>query len=295
MILGWVVALLMTVVAVVIGVSWWLTAPLEEPTVPPPVAATPEPGPMVRNQDQPVDWPEGEVKGLAAKRLLLRSLEQASDQLGRSTGYTATFRKQERLNGKLGTEQTLAMKVRHEPFAIYLKFLAPKPGKEVVYAEGHHDNQIIAHNGDWTRKLVPRLKVAPDSAVALADSRHPITEAGLLNLVRRLARFRVLDLTDDDAETILDRLTDAEGRDWLRSVHLHTIRTDERPFMRVEVLYDHATRYPMQISNFDWPEPGQTGDLHLAERYRYDDVKLDAALGPIDFDPANPDYAFMRF
>ena len=55
------------------------------------------------------------------------------------------------------------MKVRNRPFAIYLKFLAPKAGKEVVYAEGHHDNKVIAHNGDWTRKLVPRLAVAPDS------------------------------------------------------------------------------------------------------------------------------------
>ena len=68
-------------------------------------------------------------------------------------------------------EQTLAMKVRNRPFAIYLKFLAPKAGKEVVYAEGHHDNKVIAHNGDWTRKLVPRLAVAPDSAAR--PGRHP--------------------------------------------------------------------------------------------------------------------------
>jgi hypothetical protein len=68
-----------------------------------------------------------------------------------------------------------------------------------------------------------------------------------------------------------------------------------RPFARVEILYDPATHFPLRISSFDWPAPGQTGDLELAERYAYDDLNLEAPLTPADFDPTNPDYAFMRF
>ncbi len=142
---------------------------------------------------------------------------------------------------------------------------------------------------------IPRLAVAPDSPLALADSRHPVTDAGLLNLSRKLLRFRELDMGDDDATTALDRTTTADGRPCLRSVHTHSKPDDGRPFCEVEILYDPDTQIPFQISSYDWPEPGHSGPLDLAERYTYDDLKLDAPLTAADFDPSNPEYAFMRF
>ena len=273
---------------------WYLTAPLEDHPVDLPVTASPAPAPApasVVAEAEPV-WPDARLDGKPAKDLLLRILQRTADRLDRHPGYTAVFRKQERINGELLPEQTLTMKVRNQPFAVYLKFLAPKKGKEVVFAEGHHDNKVIAHNGDWTRKLVPRLAIEPTSALALADNRHPITEAGLCNLVHRLIGFREMDLTDAAAETVLDRTEDGK---LLRSVHTHPHHNPARPFARVEVLYDPATFRPVQISNFDWPAEGESGDLKLAERYRYDDVSFDPTPTAIDFDPANPAYEFTRF
>ena len=293
---------LTTIPFLVAASCWWLTEPLRE-TGEASTAAIPAPVPSSRSDVLPIpppapavlQWPVASLAGDAAKRLLLEVLLRAEARLDRLTGYTATFRKQERIRGRLGPEQTLAMKVRHRPFAIYLKFLAPKAGKEVVYAEGRYENCVIAHNGDWTRRLIPRLRVAPTDPVALADNRHPITEAGLANLTAKLIGFRRMDLTDRDAVTILDRTTDDEGRPWLRSLHTHPHRTPERPFARVEVLYELETWLPLRITCFDWPEPGRTGDLNLAERYAYDDLVPDPPLADIDFDPANPAYAFTRF
>jgi hypothetical protein len=287
----------------VIGTSWWLTEPLE-PAVPDRVASLPPPAvaaPAEPSAGSPTPaprptWPEERLEGQAAKEVLLGTLLVARERLGRVAGYTATFRKRERIRGKLGPEQTLAMKVRHEPFSIYLKFLKPKAGKEVVYRQGAHDNHVIAHNGDWTRRLIPRLKVAPTDPLALADSRHPVTDAGLLNLTDRLIGFRRMDLEDEHAETVLDRLADEQGRTWLRSVHSHPHFSPARPFKQVEVLYDPETYIPHKITSFDWPEPGDDGtELKLAESYAYDDVDLDSPLTDADFDPANPEYAFTRF
>jgi len=278
--------------------SWWFTASLDDRPTPLPEVradsdAPPPPAPVV---DAAPEWPStGPLTGDEAKRLILASSKRSAARLARVECYTATLRKQERLAGKLGPENQLLMKVRNRPFAIYLKFLAPKAGKEVVYAEGHHDNKVIAHNGDWTRKLVPRLAVAPDSMIAMADQRHPVTEAGLVHLANKLLFYREMDMGDADAGTVLDRTTDAEGRAWLRSVHTHNLPNGTRPFARVEVLYDTETQYPLQISSYDWPGPGHSGDLELAERYRYDNLKLDAPLTATDFDPANPDYAFLRY
>jgi Protein of unknown function (DUF1571) len=289
---------LLVVPAGLAGAIWWFTAPLDDSPTDPPEHPADSDVPPPRKPvaaETPLVWPEGKLTGDAAKKLLLAVTARAADRLSRVETYTATLRKQELMGGKLGAEQTLAMKVRNRPFAIYLKFLSVHPGKEVVYAEGHHDNKVIAHNGDWTRKLIPRLAVAPDSALALADSRHPVTEAGLVHLINKLLNFRKMDMGDPDAQTILDRTTDPDGKVWLRSIHTHSLADGSRPFARVEVLYDPVTHYPLRISNYDWPRPGQTGELQLAERYAYDDLKLNAPLTQTDFDPANPDYAFMRF
>lgn len=292
-------SLALTVPALIMLASWWLTAPLDEPgdaaslapTASPSPAPTPAPGPATRPA-----WPEGRLEGAEAKERLLAILEDAARRLDGAAGYTATFRKQERINGTLHPEQTMAMKVRQRPFAVYLKFLAPKLGKEVIYAEGHRHNKVLAHNGDWTRRLVPRLEVAPDSPTALAESRHPITEAGLSNLTRKLIAFRKLDLLDPEAVTVLDRTTGPDGRPWLRSTHLHEHPDPSRPFRRIEVLYDPETHFPLRISSYDWPAPGSSdGPPPLAERYAYDDLVLDAPLTTLDFDPANPAYEFLRY
>jgi hypothetical protein len=278
------------------GLSWWLTEPLEDHgaalarTDAAPVPLTPE---EAVRPGVPPPWPAERLEGPKAKKLILDTLIAVGERLNEVEGYTATFKKQERLKGTLSPQQTMAMKVRQKPFAIYLKFLAPVAGKEVVYAEGHHDNKLVAHTPGVAGWLVPRLAVPPDHPLALAESRHPVTEAGLANLTEKLIRFREIDLRDAEAVTILDRTTD-NGRPRLRSIHTHPCPHPSRPFARIEVLYEPDTRFPVDIRNYDWPEPGHTGALELAEHYRYEDIHLDAQLSALDFDPANPDYAFHR-
>ena len=288
----WLWALGLGPIAGIAAASWWFTAPLEDRSPPStaPVAVAPTPPPPA---DTDPGWPEAVEEGEPAKRRLLAILLRDRALLASHVGYTATLRKQERMRGKLLPEQTIAMKVRNKPFGIYLKFLAPKLGKEVLYAQGHHDDKVIAHNGDWTRMLVPRLAVAPTDPIALADTRHPVTEAGLSALVEKLIGFRKMDLEQPAAVTILDLAT-VDGRPWLRSLHLHTDPHAGRPFARVEVLYDPETRLPAQIRNHAFPEPGHTGEPLLAERYAYHDLRWADDLTDRDFDPANPSYAFTR-
>jgi len=226
---------------------------------------------------------------------LLDSLLTAAGRLERIESYTATFHRQERIGGKLGRAQTLEMKLRHRPFAVYLKFIEPDPGKEVVYADGHYDNKMIAHAGGLARRLLPRLALAPTSPLALTENRHPITDAGLLRLTRTLVRFRELDLEDPEAVTILDRTSGRNGCSVYRSLHTHPHRHSDRPFARVEVLYDPITLIPIEIKSFDWPEGASDEPLRMAEHYFYDNLRLTASLSDLDFDPANPAYAFHRY
>ena len=49
--------------------------------------------------------------------------------------YSCTVVKRERIDGKLGDHQYLFAKIRHEPFSVYLYFLAPDDvkGQEVIF------------------------------------------------------------------------------------------------------------------------------------------------------------------
>jgi len=279
---------------IIAAVCGWLTAPLE-----PPSATNTQAN--LANTTKPAtepaipDWPSMVLDGKQATSILLASLISAQAQLEAVGGYTAVFRKTERISGKLGAEQILEMKSRLKPFSIYFKYRTPEAGKEVVYAEGRYDNDLVAHGVGISRRLIPRIKVAPNSATAMWGNRHPITDAGLANLLKRLIYFRRMDLEDPEAVTILDRIPRPEGGEWYRSVHTHPHQNSERPFQKVEVLYDPETRIPVQISSYGWTEPGDEGEHKLAERYAYDNLVLCPTLTDLDFDPANPAYDFTRF
>ncbi|HEV3121688.1 MAG TPA: DUF1571 domain-containing protein, partial [Isosphaeraceae bacterium] len=269
-----------------LALGWWLTAPLTvRPAVATPIAAAVpvkrEMPAVVHRKCEPRGWPEKQLSGDAAKRILLDSLLTAASRLERIEGYTATFHRQERIAGKLGPAQKLELKLRHRPFSVYLKFIEPDPGKEVVYAEGQFDNKMIAHASGFARRLLPRLAVAPTSPLALSENRHPITDAGLLRLTRMLVRFREMDLADPEAVTILDRTCGHDGCRVYRSLHTHPHRHAERPFARVEVLYDPTTLIPIEITSYDWPEGSCDEPLRVAEHYSYDNLELSAELSDL--------------
>jgi hypothetical protein len=280
--------------------AFWLNAPIDQPEpnrAPASEARLQSPEGQKRAAAAEVPataWPERRLDGEVAKRYVLEFLVAAERRLSAVDGYTAIFQKQERIGEVLGPAQTMEMKVRHEPFSVYLKCVDPKPGREALFVQGKHDNKLIAHNNDLSALLVPRLAIDPAGRLALADNRHPITEIGLANLVRKLIGFRKLDLDASEAETVLDRVTDTDGRPWYRSLHVHHQQSADRPFQRIEVLYDPESRLPHQIQSYDWQKPGETGEPPLAERYTYSDVRLNPPLTDEDFSTANPEYAFQR-
>lgn len=277
-----------------VAVSWYFTVPLERIEIHSP-AADPAPKSIAPPaQPELPAWPEARLEGRRAKELLLETLKAVDHAIRKSACCTMTFRKQERIGGKLLPEQTYFLKVRHQPFAIYMKCLKPVTGRELIYAEGHYDNQVIGHPPGLARLLVPRLRVPPNSPLIMAESRHPMNEAGLANMIRKMIRYREMDLSDPDSITILDRTTSSDGRNWLRSTHIHPVFHPERPLGETEVLYDPASRFPLRFTGYDRPAPGES-EKPLGERYCYDDLVLHARLSAQDFDPANPGYEFHRF
>jgi hypothetical protein len=120
---------------------------------------------------------------------LPQSLADARAAYAKVIDYTCHVVRQERVNGALRPEQTAELRVRTKPFAVDLKVIAPKAmaGQETSYITGRHVGKVRYKAAGVEGSKAGFLTLSKDDPKALADTRHPVTEVGLL---------AVLDLVD---------------------------------------------------------------------------------------------------
>ena len=114
---------------------------------------------------------------------LVKIARQALRKMNREVqDYSATIVKQEVINGRLGREQYMFVKIRHEskdeqnpvPFSVYGKFLRPKSlaGQEVIWVKGRNQGKLIAHPAGLFN--VMRLTLDPEGPLAMRGNRYSI-------------------------------------------------------------------------------------------------------------------------
>lgn len=219
-------------------------------------------------------------------------LEEANRRLQRINDYTALFIKQERVNGELSEMNRIRMKIRHEPFSVYMNWAHPDCGREVIYVAGRNDGRLVAHEGGFAGLLIPVLRLDPTGSLAMKKSRHPITEAGVRYLAARLLRDRCNEVGDSRVEVTMQEELGPEDRPcW----QFQTRRTeyDGTEYGKAVFYVDKERGIPVQCDTYDWPaSPDQ--EPQLLEHYRYEDLQFNQGLDELDFDVANPDYNFKR-
>lgn len=226
----------------------------------------------------------------ASRAELLTLVEQMEASYAGVREYTATFRKQERLNGELRATEVIHMKFR-KPLSIYMRWLSgPGAGREALFVDGSHDGKLLV----WEPRGLHRfftLLLGPRGSWAMRESLFPISDAGLGRLIERLGR---------DARR-------ASARGEIRLIHHGEAEEFGRPARRVEgilprdrgagytayrlvVSIDRELTLPVRVVMFDWD------DRVLAE-YAYSDLRLNPGLQAHEFDPSNPVYGFppLRF
>ncbi len=181
-----------------------------------PASAQPLPGPGLQPAGDVAQGNVGAGEATAATvgaHPLEPALELANRGLAqlRTTikDYSATVVKRERIDGKLGEHQYIFAKIRHEPFSVYLYFLAPDEvkGQEVIYVEGRNDGNMLAHAGSGVRAMVGTVSLKPNGAMAMQGNRYAITEIGVENLSRRLVpRCDLLVLVADPSRRGLETM-----------------------------------------------------------------------------------------
>ena len=215
--------------------------------------------------------------------------------------YSAIMVKRERIDGVLGSPEYMQMKVRcprtisgkQVPFSVYLKTLKPKKnaGREVVWTQGQNDNKLCAHETGLMG--MKRFYLEPTGWIAMQNSRYPIFDAGIENLIIKL-------ITKAESAKSLNR-SKVVYRDnaeiMKRKCSLIELINEEQhasdEFHKAHVFIDQELNLPVRYVAFDWPKtPG--GKPEIIEEYTYVRLKMNQGYTDIDFSADNPAYKFPR-
>ncbi|MDQ2747787.1 MAG: DUF1571 domain-containing protein [Acidobacteriota bacterium] len=185
--------------------------------------------------------------------------------------YTALYEKEEKAISK-GERQTIKLSFR-KPFDIRMDWLDDK-GKidqTAIYQKGKNDDKVAAKKGGMLGSMAGTLKLAPDDPLALQDSKHPITEAGLGVLIDRITSVA----NDPQTKTnyLGEEKTDA-GRAAYKvemsnpnGLNLTGVSNARKAFVWI----DKELLLPVKVEIYD-------ANGVLLERHVFSDLKLNANL-----------------
>jgi hypothetical protein len=231
-------------------------------------------------------------------RLKVELLELGRTFLQTIPGYTAQLRKQEVVHGKLLDEQTIFLKCRHQPFSVYLLWLTGDAGQEVLYVEGANNGKLLAHDGGWKSRL-PAFSLSPECALALHDSRYPVTAAGLLGLMEIMEEIHRHDLDNSTfASCHLNTECDFNGRACFEFTTRYKNHAVSPRYRKSITRIDREWNVPLDTQHFEWPKDrcavseSEVDELTLVESYQFTEVDFDYEPHELDFDRSNPEYRF---
>jgi hypothetical protein len=172
------------------------------------------------------------------------------------------------------------MKVRSQPFSVYLQWQAPKAleGQEACYVVGRNNGQMRAHSTGLLG-VVGWVSIDTNDPRAMENSRHTINEAGIGNLIERcLQRYEI----ERQTNRTQVRLGEYEFNK-RRCIRIETIHPNSKPgdfyAYRAVIYLDKETKLPMRSEAYDWPTAGGPPDGALLECFSYVEMKMNTGLG----------------
>lgn len=219
---------------------------------------------------------------------LMPVLRWAYDGLGnieKLQDYSATMVKRERVKDTVGEPEYMFVKIRHRPFSVYIYFLGPadKKGREVIYVKGRNNGNLLAHGTGLQRKL-GIFELAPTSFLAMRDNRYPMTEIGILTMVRRLVEVGEQDTKYGECEVKFFKGAKINNRICTCIQVVHPVPRRNFLFHLARIFVDDELNVPIRYESYDWPaKPG--GSPRLLEEYTYLNLKLNNGFTDTDFDP----------
>ena len=219
----------------------------------------------------------------------LRHAKTCVENTSKLSGYECTFIKKE-VVGRQTISQTIRMKVRHDPFSVYMNFEEPHAGREVIFVEGRNNNNLLVHEAGFA-SLIGTLELAPTSSQAMAENRYPITKAGIRKMME--AVIEQWETETKYGESEVKYFEDAKIGDVTCRVieSTHPQPRKQFKFHITRVWIDDALGLPVRVQQFGFPAKSGAKPP-VVEDYTYSDIKAEVRLTDRDFDTKNPSYNY---
>ncbi len=219
----------------------------------------------------------------------LRHAQTCVANAGKLSGYECRFIKKE-VVGRQTISQTIRMKVRHDPFSVYMNFEEPHAGREVIFVEGRNNNNLLVHEAGFA-SLIGTLELAPTSSQAMAENRYPITKAGIQKMME--AVIEQWESETKYGESEVKYFEDAKiGEVTCRVIEsTHPQPRKQFKFHITRVWIDDALGLPVRVQQFGFPAKSGAKPP-VVEDYTYSDIKAEVRLTDRDFDTKNPSYNY---
>jgi hypothetical protein len=234
---------------------------------------------------------DAEVHPIEQARQLVAECKSKFAKVG---DYTCTFYKRERIDGKLTSLNVMTMKVRSSPWSIYFKFKEPNKGREALYVSGRNNNLVQAHDVGFGKLFAGTMNLDPHGTRAMADNRHPITEAGIGSLIETVHTSWQYGLHYGDTIVTIHPHALVGPRKCTMIETKHPTKYPRDLFYQVKLYIDHELGLPVRFEGYDWPRKKGLAP-ELLEEYTYADLRINQGLHDADFDASNVRYSFGRF
>jgi hypothetical protein len=225
----------------------------------------------------------------------LRMISLSKARFREVDDYSCDFYKRERVHGKLTELHVMDMKERVRPKSIYFKFRQPNRGREAIYVDGKNEGLVVAHDVGFTKFLTGTMRLDPRGSRAMENNRHPITEAGIGELIDTIESRWTSEL--DPKHSIVNHVDGMQVGPHASVSMIESIHPSRRPeflFHKVRLYINDEHGLPIRFEAYDWPKtPDVTPEL--VEEYTYLNLRLNVGLRDTDFDPSNGKYAFGHF
>jgi len=231
-----------------------------------------------------------QVAELPDEHVLQPALKAAGDSLKslqNVTDYVAIFHKRE-LVGRKMVEARMSLKLREEPFSVYLKFLEPHGGRQVLYVRGRNQDKLLVKDVGFA-SLAGTLSLDPTGSMAMEENRYPVTSIGLRFLVTSLMQTWIHDAAIDGMAVLLTPNV-AVG-----NLKCHLVEVTHRgghgkaKFQATRLYIDEANGHPVRVQAYAFSTRNENLGP-LVEDYFYSNLRVNAGLSEMDFSTRNREY-----
>jgi outer membrane lipoprotein-sorting protein len=222
-------------------------------------------------------------KAITIAKASLQKMKQIGD-------YQADLTKKEIVGGKAWSHK-MKIKVRHEPFSVYLYFINPSKGREVLFVEGQNDGQLLAHEASGFASLVGTMHLSPTGRDAMKENRYPITKIGLVRSTEELIKQWEGESKFGETEVKYYPAAKIDNIQCKVIESTHPYPRKQFQFKTTRFWIDAKTNLPIRIEHFGWPKK-PTAKPPLVAQYTYRNLKPNIGLTDRDFDKNNPRYSF---